>query len=184
MTRGQRSSWCAMRREQLTIIVFYRAICRHGGWCTQQMRHWLPTGCSKLLVEEMRSLLPSGAVARASRLRSASNAAHCSGRQRVAWAGYEGTRQRKGSRFYVALAEKVHQVTGGNVEWAFIDQGDAAPSPAGTTQQHAFRLEVAKHSWPRGDWCSCQDVGLSNGASHGPLVCADSPGTTNVSPLS
>jgi len=44
-----------------------------------------------------------------------------------------------------ALAEEVQQVTGNNVELAYVDQGYTGPNVAEDAQQHGLRLEVVKH---------------------------------------
>ncbi len=85
-------------------------------------------------------------------------------------AGYDGARRRKGSKVHIAvdtlghllalkvtaasegdreqvavLAEEVQQVTGNNVELAYVDQGYTGPNAAEAAQQHGLRLEVVKH---------------------------------------
>jgi hypothetical protein len=43
------------------------------------------------------------------------------------------------------FAEEVQQVTGNNVELAYVDQGYTGPNAAETAEQHGLRLEVVKH---------------------------------------
>jgi len=60
----------------------------------------------------------------------------------------EDSRQRKhqGDREQVAaLAEEVQQVTGNNVELAYVDQGYTGSNAAEAAEQHRLRLEVVKH---------------------------------------
>jgi transposase len=52
----------------------------------------------------------------------------------------------QGDREQVAvLAEEVQQVTGNNVELAYVDQGYTGSNAAEAAQQHGLRLEVVKH---------------------------------------
>jgi transposase len=85
-------------------------------------------------------------------------------------AGYDGAKRRKGSKVHIAvdtlghllalkvtaasegdreqvaaLAEQVQQVTGNNLQLAYVDQGYTDPNAAQAAQQHGLRLEVVKH---------------------------------------
>jgi transposase len=52
----------------------------------------------------------------------------------------------EGDREQVALlAEEVQEITGNNVELAYVDQGYTGPNAAEAAQQHGLRLEVVKH---------------------------------------
>ena len=44
-----------------------------------------------------------------------------------------------------ALAEEVQQVTGNNVELAYVDQGYTGHNAAEAAQQYGIRLEAVKH---------------------------------------
>jgi transposase len=85
--------------------------------------------------------------------------------------GYDGAKRGKGSKVHAAvdtlghllalhvtaaneqdraqvglLAEQVQQITGQNVELAFVDQGYTGENPVQVAQQHGIRLEVVKHT--------------------------------------
>ncbi len=47
------------------------------------------------------------------------------------------------------LAKEVQQVTGNNVELAYVDQGYTGPNAAEAAQRHGLRLEVVKHPMAR-----------------------------------
>ena len=130
-------------------------------------------GCSKLLVEDLRSLLHEWGLAQeASRPQFALTAARCNRPpESGVRAGYDGAKRRKGSKAQIAvdtlghlvaltvtpadqgdreqvaaLAEQVQQVTGGTVELAYADQGYTGPNAAAdAAQQYGLRLEVVKH---------------------------------------
>ena len=84
-------------------------------------------------------------------------------------AGYDGHKRRKGSKAHLAvdtlghllavhvtpanaqerdqveaLAQAVQEVTGQNVELAYVDQGYTGEAPAVAAAQHGIRLEVVK----------------------------------------
>jgi len=122
----------------------------------QQMQRWLKAGCFEMLVEDMRSLLrewagrkgqPTAVVIDSRTLQSTPESG--------ARAGYDGAKRRKGSKVHLAvdtlghllaltvtpasdgdreqvaaLAEEIQQVTGNNVELAYVDQGYTGPNAA------------------------------------------------------
>lgn len=84
-------------------------------------------------------------------------------------AGYDGYKRRKGSKVHLAvdtlgqllavvvtpaneqdrtqvaeLAQQIQEVTGDNVEIAFVDQGYTGDTPAEAAKAHGIRLEVVK----------------------------------------
>ena len=135
------------------------------------MQRWLKAGYFVLLVEDVRSLLrewggrkgqPTAVCIDSRTLQSTPESG--------ARAGYDGAKRRKGSKVHIAvdtlghllaltvtpadqgdreqvaaLAEQVHEVTGGTVELAYVDRGYTGPNAAETAQQHGLRLEVVKH---------------------------------------
>jgi transposase len=107
----------------------------------QQVQRWLRAGCFEMLVEDVRSLLrqwggrkgQSTAVVIDSRTlqstaKSGARAGYCRGPRS---GGCSGRRQ---------------QVTGQNVELAYVDQGYTGANAAEAAQQHGLRLEVVKHT--------------------------------------
>ena len=107
----------------------------------QQMQRWLKWGCFEMLVEDVRSLLrqwggrkgqPTAVVIDSRTLQSTPESG--------ARAGYDGAKRRKGSKVHI------QQVTGNNVELAYVDQGYTGPNAAEAAQQHGLRLEVIKHT--------------------------------------
>ena len=138
----------------------------------QQMQRWLKWGCFEILVEDVRSLLrvwagregqPTAAIIDSRTLQSTPESG--------ARAGYDGAKRRKGSKVHLAvdtlghllaltvtpasagdreqvgpLAEQIQQVTGQNVELAYVDQGYTGPNAAEAAEQHGLRLEVVKHT--------------------------------------
>jgi len=138
----------------------------------QQMQRWLRAGCFEMLVEDVRSLLrvwsgrkeqPTAVVIDSRTIQSTPESG--------ARAGYDGAKRRKGSKVHVALdtlghllaltvtaasagdreqvaalAEQVQQVTGNNVELAFVDQGYTGENAAEAAKEHGLQLEVIKHT--------------------------------------
>ncbi len=121
--------------------------------------------------------------------------------ERGARAGYDGAKRRKGSKVHIAvdtlghllalkvtaadrgdreqvasLAAAVQDVTGSNVELAYVDQGYTGPNAAEAAQQHGIRLEVVKHPM-----ACCPAAGSWKEASPGPPDSDDSHETTNGS---
>ena len=91
--------------------------------------------------------------------------------QSGARAGYDGARRRKGSKAHAAvdtlghlltlhvtaadeqdstqaekLAEAVQEITGNNVELAYVDQGYTGESAAQAAEKHGVQLDVVKHT--------------------------------------
>lgn len=79
-----------------------------------------------------------------------------------------------------ALAAQVQEVTGGNVDVAFVDQGYTGDNAARQAQQSSIELEIVKHHeakrgfvlLPRRWWWSELSAGWA--------ASADWPATTNV----
>jgi transposase len=86
-------------------------------------------------------------------------------------AGYDGAKRRKGSKVHAAvdtlghllalhvtaadeqdrahvekLADRVQEITGKNVELAYVDQGYTGESAAQAAERHGVQLEVVKHT--------------------------------------
>ncbi len=86
-------------------------------------------------------------------------------------AGYDGAKRRKGSKVHAAvdtlghllalhvtaadeqdraqvatLADAVQEITGENVELAYVDQGYTGENAATAAEQHGMQLEVVKHT--------------------------------------
>ena len=95
-------------------------------------------------------------------------------------AGYDGAKQRQGSKVHAVvdtrghllalhatpadeqdraqvgeLARQVQEVTGEHVELAFVDQGYTGENAATAAEQHGIQLEVVKHTEPRMSRESC-----------------------------
>lgn len=134
----------------------------------QQTRRWVEAGVFEALVHDLRRLLreidervpdPRAAVFDSRTLRSSP----ASG----GWAGYDGSKRRRGSKVHLAvdtvghllallvtpadeqdraqvreLAERVPAATGAMVEVAFVDQGSTGPTPAEDAAARGIRLEV------------------------------------------
>ena len=142
-------------------------------WTTvqQQTRRWVRAGCFEAMAHDLRAVLrlaagrhaaPSAAILDSRTLQSTP----ASGGR----AGFDGAKQRKGSKVHVAvdtlghllalkvtaandqdrapvgdLAQAVQEATGDNVELAYVDQGYTGAKPAAAAQAHGLRLEVVKH---------------------------------------
>jgi transposase len=138
----------------------------------QQMQRWLRAGCFEMLVEDVRLLLrewagrkgqPTAVILDSRTIQSTPESG--------ARAGYDGAKRRKGSKVHVAvdtlghllaltvtpasegdrtqvaaLAQQVQQVTGENVQLAFVDQGYTGEATEEAAKQHGLRLEVVKHT--------------------------------------
>jgi transposase len=135
-----------------------------------QAQRWIKAGVFAQLVQDLRTVLrlqagrqaqPSAAIFDSRTLPSRPESG--------ARAGYDGAKRRKGSKVHIAvdtlghllalhvtpanqqdraqleqLAEAVQQVTGENVELAYVDQGYTGEVPAQAAQQHGIQLEVVK----------------------------------------
>ena len=138
----------------------------------QQMRRWIDARCFETMVEDLRILLreyaerkgqPTAVILDSRTLQSTPTSG---GR-----AGYDGAKRRKGSKVHAAvdtlghllalhvtaadqqdraqvglLSEAVQQITGENVELAYVDQGYTGENAAQDAEKHGIRLEVIKHS--------------------------------------
>lgn len=136
----------------------------------QQTQRWINAGSFEAIVYDLRALLrlaqgrnlePSAAIFDARTMQSTPESG--------ARAGYDGHKHNKGSKVHAAvdilghllalyvtpaneqerdqvaeLAQAVHEVTGQNVEVAFVDQGYTGEEPAEAAQEHGIQLEVVK----------------------------------------
>ena len=141
-------------------------------WWTvyQQTQRWLKSGCFETIVHDLRQLLrvahgrdkqPTAIILDGRTLQSTPESG--------GHAGYDGHKRKKGSKVHIAvdtlgyllaaivtpaneqerdqvreLAKKVQEVTGQNVEIAFVDQGYTGPEVKATAQEAGIRLEVVK----------------------------------------
>jgi len=138
----------------------------------QQGQRWLKAGVFEAIVHDLREVLrlaegrnahPSAAIFDSRTLQSSPESG--------ARAGYDGAKRKKGSKVHMAvdtlghllalcvtaanqqdraqveqLARQVQEVTGENVEIAFVDQGYTGDQPAQDAAQHGIQLEVVKLS--------------------------------------
>src|SRR5215813_5933182 len=141
-------------------------------WATvyQQGQRWLKAGVFEAMVHDLRELLrlakgrkeqPSAAIFDSRTLQSCPESG--------ARAGYDGAKRRKGSKMHMAvdtlghllalhltpanetdraqvgqLAHQVQEVTGENVEVAFVDQGYTGHEPQQAAAQEGIQLIVVK----------------------------------------
>ncbi len=136
------------------------------------MQRWLKAGCFEMLVEDVRLLLREWAGRKGQPTAVAIDSRTLqSTPESGARAGYDGAKRRKGSKVHLAvdtlghllaltvtaasdrdreqvatLAEEIQQVTGNNVELAYVDQGYTGSNAANAAQEHGLRLEVVKHT--------------------------------------
>jgi transposase len=141
----------------------------------QQMRRWIDARCFEIMVEDLRIVLREFAGRKSqptamildSRIRRDGQSTPESG----ARGGYDGAKRRKGSKVHAAvdtlghllalhvtaadeqdraqvekLAEAVQEVTGENIELAYVDQGYTGESAEQAAAKHGVRLEVVKHT--------------------------------------
>lgn len=138
----------------------------------QQMRRWMDARCLETMVEDLRTLLreyagrkgqPTAVILDSRILQSTPESG--------ARAGYDGAKRRKGSKVHAAvdtlghllalhvtaadeqdraqvetLAAAVQEITGENVELAYVDQGYTGKNAARAAEKHGIRLEVVKHT--------------------------------------
>lgn len=138
----------------------------------QQMRRWMDVGCFETMVEDLRTLLreyagrkgqPTAVILDSRTLQSTPESG--------ARAGYDGAKRRKGSKVHAAvdtlghlltlhvtaadqqdraqvetLAAAVQEITGENVELAYVDQGYTGENAALAAEKHGVQLEVIKHT--------------------------------------
>ena len=136
----------------------------------QQTQRWITAGSFEAIVHDLRALLrlahgrnpdPSAAIFDGRTMQSTPESG---GR-----AGYDGYKRKKGSKVHIAvdtlghllalyvtpaneperaqvaeLAEAVQEVTGQNVEVAFVDEGYTGEKAAEAAQEHGIQLEVVK----------------------------------------
>jgi transposase len=141
----------------------------------QQARRWIRAGVLEQITHDLRVILrlvlernpqPSATIFDGRTLQSTPESG--------ARAGFDGHKMKKGSKVHIAvdtlgnllalkvtaaneqeraqvadLAAKVQEVTGKNVEMAFVDQGYTGEAPATQAQEHGIRLEVVKHTEPK-----------------------------------
>jgi transposase len=137
----------------------------------QQTRRWVRAGCFENMAHDLRLLLrlaaqradaPSAAILDSRTLQSTPESG--------ARAGFDGAKKRKGSKVHVAvdtlghllalkvtpaneqdraqveeLAVALQEVSGENVQVAFVDQGYTGATPAAAAARSGVRLEVIKH---------------------------------------
>jgi transposase len=138
----------------------------------QQMRRWIDARCFEIMVEDLRILLrefaerngqPTAMILDSRTLQSTPESG--------ARGGYDGAKRRKGSKVHAAvdtlghllalhvtaadeqdraqvekLAAAVQEVTGENIELAYVDQGYTGESAEQAAAKHGVRLEVVKHT--------------------------------------
>jgi transposase len=138
----------------------------------QQTQRWIRAGCFEIMVEDLRSLLrefagrkplPTAMVVDSRTLQSTPESG--------ARAGYDGAKRRKGAKVHAAvdtlgnllalhvtaaneqdraqvekLAEQVQQITGDQVELAYVDQGYTGEAAQTAAAKHGIQLEVVKHT--------------------------------------
>ncbi len=135
----------------------------------QQARRWFEAGVFEEVAHDLRIILrlvdgreaqPSAAIRDGRTLQSTPESG---GR-----AGYDGAQKKNGSKVHIAvdtmghlltlevtaaneqeraeLAAKLQEVTGGTVEFAFVDQGYTGADAAGQAEGAGIRLEVVKHT--------------------------------------
>jgi len=136
----------------------------------QQTQRWINAGSFEAIVHDLRALLrlaqgrnaqPSAAIFDARTMQSTPESG--------ARAGYDGHKHKKGSKVHAAvdtlghllalhvtaaneqeraqvaeLAQAVQEVTGQNVEIAFVDQGYTGEKAAEAAQEQGIQLEVVK----------------------------------------
>jgi transposase len=138
----------------------------------QQTQRWMRAQVFQAMVHDLREVLrlregrkaqPTAVIMDSRTLQSTPESG--------ARSGYDGAKRRKGSKVHIAvdtlghllglhvtsadeqdraqvgvLAEQVQQVTGENVELAWVDQGYTGPTAAEAASQHGIQLEVVKLS--------------------------------------
>ena len=138
----------------------------------QQAQRWIKAGCFEAMVHDLRAILrlaqgraeqPSAIVVDGRTMQSSVE----SGSR----AGYDGHKKKKGSKVHMVvdtlghllalritpaneqeraqigqLAAEVQELTGENVEAAFVDQGYTGEEPAREAARHGIELMVVKHT--------------------------------------
>ena len=137
----------------------------------QQTQRWLSAGAFEAMVHDLRALLrlakgrdkePTAAILDSRTLRSTPENGNRS--------GYDGAKRKRGSKVHAAvdtlghllalhvtaaneqdreqvevLAEAIQEVTGENIELAYVNQGYTGERPAEEAAEHGIQLEVVKH---------------------------------------
>src|SRR5579864_7611090 len=137
----------------------------------QQAQRWIKAGCFEAMAHDLRAVLrmalertadPSAVILDSRTVQSTPESG--------ARAGFDGHKKRKGSKVHAAvdtlghllavkvtpaneqdraqvaaLAQAIQQVSGQNVQVAFVDQGYTGPQPAADAAEQGLRLEVVKH---------------------------------------
>jgi transposase len=137
----------------------------------QQTKRWIDSGCFERMVHDLRELLrlasgrkaqPSAVILDSRTLQSTPESG--------ARAGYDGAKRRRGSKVHIAvdtlgnllaahvtpaneqdraqvaqLAATVQDLTGENVQIAYVDQGYTGDAPFSDALEHGIVLEVIKH---------------------------------------
>ncbi|WP_194725074.1 IS5 family transposase [Noviherbaspirillum malthae] len=143
-------------------------------WYTvyQQTQRWIKAGCFETIAQDLRSLLrlasgrepaPTATILDSRTLQSTPESG--------ARAGYDGAKRRKGSKVHIAvdtlghllalyvtpaneqdrdqvakLAQSVQEVTGLNVDIAYVDQGYTGEAAQEQAQDFCMQLVVVKHT--------------------------------------
>lgn len=143
-------------------------------WYTvyQQTQRWIKAGCFETIAQDLRSLLrlasgrepaPTATIFDSRTLQSTPESG--------ARAGYDGAKRRKGSKVHIAvdtlghllalyvtpaneqdrdqvskLAQSVQEVTGLNVDIAYVDQGYTGEAAQEQAQDFCMQLVVVKHA--------------------------------------
>src|SRR5215467_42480 len=137
----------------------------------QQAQRWIKAGCFEAMAHDLRAVLrlalerneqPSAVIMDSRTLQSTPESG--------ARAGFDGHKKRKGSKVHAAvdtlghllalkvtpaneqdraqvatLAQAIQEVSGQNVQVAFVDQGYTGEQPATDAAEQGLRLEVVKH---------------------------------------
>ena len=141
----------------------------------QQTQRWLSAGAFEAMVHDLRALLrlakgrdkePTAAILDSRTLRSTPENGNRS--------GYDGAKRKRGSKVHAAvdtlghllalhvtaaneqdreqvevLAEAIQEITGENIELAYVDQGYTGERPAEEAAEHGIQLEVVRHQEAR-----------------------------------
>lgn len=138
----------------------------------QQTQRWIRACCFEIMVEDLRLLLrefagrkgqPTAMILDSRTLQSTPESG--------ARAGYDGAKRRKGSKIHAAvdtlghllalhvtpadeqdraqvgeLSRRVQEITGEQVELAYVDQGYTGQATEEAAAEHGIQLEVVKHT--------------------------------------
>jgi transposase len=171
----------------------------------QQSQRWIASGVFEAMAKDLRELLrmvqgrdpqPSAAIFDSRTLQSTPE----SGRR----AGYDGAKRKNGSKVHAAvdtpghllalhvtaaneqdrdqvkkLAKAVQDVTEGQVDLAFVDQGYTGEKPAADAKKKGIELSVVKLPEAKRGSCCCRGGGWWSGASRGRCGSGGWPRTTS-----